>query len=332
MAKRGTIIGSAAVLATGALAAAIGLSTRRGGISVSAFLLNALASRLAPDQNRPGALEQGIEQNRKAGPAFPSPRLRKRIRVSDESIGPDRVFRLEPQVGAACRLRLLYLHGGAYVHEVQAVQWNLAAGLLDRLGAVLVAPIYPLAPENSWKEGLAAVERVYSSLASEVGAENVVVLGDSAGGGLALALAQHLRDAGHSMPAALVLFSPWLDVSMSGADQPQLEKRDPVLRINYLRQAGSLWARDTPLDDPRVSPLFGDHRDLPPTIAFSGGRDVLASDCFRLAQQDPLLVHRHFPEMIHVWAGAPMPEGKRALDEAAAFIWQHAASACEPST
>jgi acetyl esterase/lipase len=323
MAKRGTIIGGAAATAAGGLAAGVCLAARRGGVSVSAFLLNALAARLAPDQNRPGALERGIEQNRKTGPALPSRKLLKRALFRDERVGSDRRFRFEPRHGPPPRLRLLYLHGGAYVHEVQSIQWNLAAGLLERLPAALIAPVYPLAPEHSWKEGLAAVERAYVSLTEEVGADNVVIVGDSAGGGLALALAQQLRDAGHAPPAALVLFSPWLDVSVSGDDQPRLEKRDPVLRIEYLRQAGRLWARDLPLTDPRVSPLLGDHTGLPPTIAFSGGRDILASDCNRLAQRNQELVHRHYPEMMHVWASAPMPEGKRALDEAARFIEQH---------
>lgn len=323
MATKGWMIGGGAAAVLGISAAATLVAARRAGVSVRALLLNALATRFAPDQSRPGALEEGIVRNRECGPAQPSGKLLRHLQFRDEQLGPDRVFRLERRGGEAPQIKLLYLHGGAYVHEVQAIQWNIAAGLLARLPAEIVAPVYPLAPEASWKEGLAAVERVYASLA-QAGANQVVVFGDSAGGGLALALAQKLRDAGDPLPAAVVLFSPWLDVSLSGSDQLHLESRDPVLRIDYLRRAGSLWAGGLPLDDPRVSPLFGDHADLPPTIAFSGGRDVLASDCLRLAERNPRLVHRHYPEMIHVWPGAPMPEGKRALDEAARFIAQHA--------
>jgi len=314
----------ASAVTAGALATAVGLAARRSGISVAALLTNSLATLLAPDQDKPGALEDGIARNRERGPALPPRRLRKRAELTDEHLDGVRVFRLEHR-DATTGLRFLYLHGGSYVHEMRAVQWNLASGLLDRLPATLVAPVYPLAPEHSWRDGLAAAERVYSRLADEAGAGNVVVLGDSAGGGLALALAQQLRDAGRPLPAALVLFSPWLDISLSGEDQPGLEKRDPVLRIGYLRRAGELWADGLPPADPRVSPLFGDHAGLPPTIVFSGTRDVLHSDAVRLARANPAVEHHSYPEMMHVWAAAPIPEGKRALDEAAAFVRRHVA-------
>lgn len=292
-------------------------------MSFAAFMVNSLAAALAHDLNKPGALERGITKDRKRGPALPSRRLLRRIHFSDERMGPDRMFRLKPVDADRTPLRLMYLHGGAYIHNVQMIQWNLAAWLIKRLGAEVIAPIYPLAPEYSWREGHAAVERIYTSLAEGVGASNIVIFGDSAGGGLALALAQQLRDAGVPLPAALALFSPWLDVSVSGSDQSLLEQRDPVLKLDFLRRAGRLWARDIPLDDPRVSPLFGNHAGLPPTIMFSGSRDVLDSDAIRLAARNPAVNHRHYRNMIHVWPAAPIPEGRQALDEAASFIRQH---------
>jgi acetyl esterase/lipase len=124
------------------------------------------------------------------------------------------------------------------------------------------------------------------------------------------------------MPAALLLFSPWLDLSLSGSDQRLLETRDPVLKIQFLRRAGKLWAGDLATDDPRVSPLFADHKDLPPTVVFSGSRDVLDSDALRLAAKNPDITHYHYAEMMHVWPAAPIPEGRRALDQAAAFVRQ----------
>ncbi len=325
--KSGTIIGAAVAIVAGAAAAGIGLAARRSRISTRAWLANSLAFALAPDQNAPGALERGIEENRKKGPAPPPRKALKRLKFSDEHIGPDRVFRLLPRNQDKEAPWLFYLHGGAYVHEIQAIQWNPVLGLVERLHASVVAPVYPLAPEHSWREGLAAVRRVYASMASAVGAEKIVFVGDSAGGGLALALAQELRDEGLKPPAALVLFSPWLDVGLSGRDQPVIEERDPVLRIDYLRRAGRMWARDLALDDPRVSPLFGDQAGLPPTIVFSGDRDILDSDALRLAVASPGVDHRHYPEMIHVWPAAPIPEGRMALDEAAEFIGRHVGGA-----
>jgi acetyl esterase/lipase len=84
-----------------------------------------------------------------------------------------------------------------------------------------------------------------------------------------------------------------------------------------------MWADGLAVNDPRVSPLFGDQTGLPPTIVFSGSRDILDSDALRLAAANPDVEHRHYPGMMHVWPCAPMPEGRRALDEAAAFVQRY---------
>lgn len=296
--------------------------TTRPAPSLTARIINGVAGLVATRRDTPEAFQRRIEQNRRRGPARPPGRMLRSVAFTDQRLGEDRIFRIEP-IGTHSRLRLLYLHGGAYVHELQSVQWALTAGLIKRIPATVIAPIYPLAPEHTWREGLASVERVYRRAVEEVGAHNVIVYGDSAGGGLALALAQRLRDSGSPLPAALILFSPWLDVSVSGADQPNLARRDPVLSIDFLRRAGRLWASDIPVDDPRVSPLFGNHKDLPPTMVFSGSRDILDSDALRLAAANPEIEHRHFPGMMHVWPAAPMPEGRQALDQAADFIRRH---------
>jgi acetyl esterase/lipase len=117
-----------------------------------------------------------------------------------------------------------------------------------------------------------------------------------------------------------VLFSPWLDLGVSGQDQPALEAHDPALTIEFLRRAGKLWAKEVLPGDPRVSPLYAAQQGLPPTIVFSGSRDILDSDALRLAQVNPAIKHRHYRNMVHVWPCAPIPEAGRALDEAASFI------------
>ena len=297
---------------------------RRPKISLQGRIIAHLARLMAPDRSGPGALEAAIAEDRRQGPAMPSRKVLRRLKVDEVQCAGLRAFRARPASGSVLPLRLLYLHGGAYVMDLKAIQWNLVDGLVQRIPAEVMAPVYPLAPESGWEDGLAAVERAFDDVAAEVGPARVVVVGDSAGGGLALSLAQRLRDGGKAPPAALALFSPWLDLSVTGEDQPALERRDPVLTIDFLRAAGRMWAKDLPTTDPRVSPLFGDVTGLPPTIVFSGTRDVLDSDALRLAAADPQIVHHHYPEMMHVWPCAPMPEGRRALDEAAAFIRRHA--------
>jgi epsilon-lactone hydrolase len=302
--------------------AVIGLlvASKLSGISLQAWLVLKLVPFVAPDFSGPDALAQAIEKDRAGGAAMPPKRLLRRYEFRDENLDEDRVFRLSRKDSMGDRCCLFYLHGGAYVLDFQSAQWTLVANLLTRVGHDVVAPIYPLAPECAWSDGLAAVRRVYLRLVSEYGRERVVLCGDSAGGGLALMLAQTLRDAAEPLPAAMVLFSPWLDIGVNGEDQPALERGDPALTIEFLRAAGRLWAKGISTKDPRVSPLFGDHRGLPATMVFSGTRDILDSDALRLAQANPLVQHRHYLNMIHVWPAAPIPEARRALDEAAAFV------------
>jgi acetyl esterase/lipase len=290
----------------------------RSGISVQAWLLFLLVPLFAPKLDTEAAMMRAIKRDREKGPGRPPNRLLKHFEFSEEWQGSDLCFRLSK--GGKRPLRLLYLHGGAYILEVQPMQWMLATGLLDRLGGEAVASIYPLAPKQAWLESMQAVERVYLNLVGEIGAGNVVIVGDSAGGGLALLLAQRLRDTGQPLPAALVLFSPWLDVGVAGRDQPALEARDPALTIDFLRRAGKLWAKGLSSQDPRVSPLYGSQHGLPPTIVFSGTRDILDSDALRLAHLNPAIELRHYRNMMHVWPCAPIPEAKRALGEAAEFI------------
>ena len=124
-------------------------------------------------------------------------------------------------------------------------------------------------------------------------------------------------------PKALILFSPALDLSGSGPDQPALERRDPALSLRMLAQIGPMWLKGLSPEDPRVSPLFADQDNLPPTILFTGDREILHSDALRLKAQNPSVIHRSYPEMMHVFPVSPLREARQALDEAAAFIRQH---------
>lgn len=275
---------------------------------------------IAPDLSDPAVIAKVIAKDRAAGPKRPSRRITRRFDFSEAIEHGATVFRMRRRGAARARLHMLYIHGGGYVLDFQTPQWNLPARLLERVAMEVVAPVYPLGPEADWRETMAALERHYRALAEAAGAENIVIMGDSAGGGLALLLAQRVRDTGLALPAALLLFSPSLDLSGSGADQPALQRRDPALSLGMFPVLAAMWAKDVPANDPRVSPLFADQRGLPPTMVFSGDRDILHSDALRLKAVNPEVDHRFYPDMMHVWPGMPLPEAQTALDEAARFI------------
>ena len=314
------VIATGAILATGAL---VGLALKRNGAALRGKAFYYLVKLMSPNLSDPKVLRATIEKDRADGPKRPPEKLLSKIDVREDSYGSMLVFHATRKAAPPSRLKLLYLHGGAYVLDLQEIQWNLVVGLLERIDAEVIAPIYPLGPEASWRETTTAGREHYLSLVEAYGADNIVICGDSAGGGLALLLAQAMRDDKLPQPRALVLFSPALDVSGSGPDQPALERRDPALSLRMLHEIQPMWLKGLSPTDPRVSPLFANQDDLPPTIIFSGDRDILHSDALRLKAINPMVDHRSYPEMMHVWPVSPLPEARQALDEAAAFIGQH---------
>lgn len=219
---------------------------------------------------------------------------------------------------------LLYLHGGGYVMDVAAVHWDTVCRLCAMLGASATVPLYPLAPEHKATQVLAAMRALYGDLAHHHGPERITVMGDSAGGGMSLALAQMLKADGGAMPGRLVLWSPWLDATASDPGQRAVESKDRMLAISGLEACGEMYRGELPVDDYRVSPLFGPLEGLPPMAVFSGTSDILIVDGRRLSARLRALGIAHeyheYDAMFHVWMLLPVPEGRRALDQTAAFI------------
>lgn len=291
--------------------------------SLRGWCFYCLVKAMSPNLSDPKVLKATIEKDRADGPKLPPKKMLAEIDFHEAFEGGMLVFHVTRKGEEPSQLKLLYLHGGAYVLDLQEIQWNLVAGLLKRVDAEVIVPIYPLGPEASWRETTSAVREQYLALVEKHGNENIIVCGDSAGGGLALLLAQAMRDEQGRQPQALVLFSPALDVSGSGPDQPMLEKRDPALSLEMLRLIQPMWLKGLSPQDPRVSPLFASQNNLPPTIVFSGDRDILHSDALRLKARNPEIDHRSYPEMMHVWPVSPLTEARQALDEAAEFIQRH---------
>jgi monoterpene epsilon-lactone hydrolase len=269
------------------------------------------------------AIRKQVARARKKGPALPSNRMRRRFSVTETAINESRVFAVAPRP-VASRGHILYLHGGTYVNDVIAWQWRMVERLVARTACTAVVPLYPLAPEYIWRDAFGVVTPLYEALVAQVGAENLIVLGDSAGGGMALSLAQQLRNAGRPLPSKLVLIAPWLDVTCSDPRQPELAKRDRMLDIPGIRAAGRWYAGDLAPTAPEISPLFGSLSGLPPMAVWIGKRDLLHADAQRLKAQaereGARLTYYEYDGMFHDWPMAPILEAERAIDEMAAFI------------
>jgi epsilon-lactone hydrolase len=172
-------------------------------------------------------------------------------------------------------LTVIHFHGGGYCLGSAGTARAWAAHLSARTGCRVVLPEYRLAPEHPYP---AALEDARAVLGALSGSGPVVVSGDSAGGGLALALVLSLRDAGQELPAGLILLSPWLDLGRDRRGVPELVRRDVLLSPEWLEACARAYAEPSRFGDPLISPLCGAHAGLPPLLIQAGTEELLAPD------------------------------------------------------
>jgi epsilon-lactone hydrolase len=275
------------------------------------------------------ALARHIKHNR-VGPVQPPWWMRRRFDVSLRLYRGREVFTVGPkrergrrddqpaQVG-----HVLYLHGGAFVEGIFFWHWYFIARMVERLGIAFTVPLYPLAPEHD----AATIGAFMLDLYRELLADRPgpwVVMGDSAGGGLAVALTQQAIAAGLAKPAALVLLSPWLDLTMTDPAQEALAKVDPLLSRAGPEAAARWYAGAWPTTDPRVSPMFGDIATLPRTLLFCGTHDILVADARRftaLANAAGVPVEYHEEDgLLHAYPLLFFPESRKARDRIVHFV------------
>ncbi|MFD9934074.1 alpha/beta hydrolase fold domain-containing protein [Streptomyces massasporeus] len=158
--------------------------------------------------------------------------------------------------GRRAERAVVYLHRGAYISHMLPQHWQLISQLADA-GARVEAAQYGLAPKYTYREAYPFVTAVYRDLLSDLDAGQVTIMGDSAGPGLALGVAQSLVGSGLPQPARVVLISPWLDLTLTNPAIPEVEARDPFLTTSRLLAAGRGWAGGDDPAQPRLSPVNG---------------------------------------------------------------------------
>ncbi|MCU1508013.1 MAG: alpha/beta hydrolase [Glaciihabitans sp.] len=254
-------------------------------------------------------------QTARPGSTAPGAKFRKRARITETTFSGWRVWQVAPVAGIPDR-RAVYLHGGAYVYEITPQHWHLVTDLANATNTTFVVPIYPLAPGTTASVIVPLATDLAQALIDEVGAPNVTLLGDSAGGGMALAVAMLLRDRQVPAPHLTVLISPWLDISGTDPQLQVIDPTDPWLAVPGSHAAGALYRGELPEDDSLVSPINGDLSRLGRVLMFSGTRDILNADAQRLVRravdEGLRLDFVEGPGMIHVWPLLPIPEARVA--------------------
>ena len=174
---------------------------------------------------------------------------------------------------------ILYIHGGAYVNEINWQHYVFCMLMSRKLGAYVLAPVYPLAPLHNVEETFVLITELYKKLISK---GNITLMGDSAGGGFVLSFCQYIGSVDLPQPDHIVTFSPWVDISMSNA--PYNSKDDPILGEVGLREIGKAWAGNLDVKDYRVSPIFGNNEGLAKTLIFAGDNEIFYKDIEKYVQ------------------------------------------------
>ena len=228
-------------------------------------------------------------------------------------VGRDRVF--------------LLLHGGGYTSGSPRTHRKLAAALSKASYARVLSPEYRLAPEHPFPAGVKDALKAYGWLIDQgIAPGNIVVGGDSAGGGLTLSMLLALRDAGAAMPRAAVLMSAWTDLTVSSPSVHAHKKLDPSVTRDGLRAAAKLYMGERNPADPMASPLFADPAGLPPMLLQAGGNEILLDDSRTFADRaraaGVAAITKVYDGMWHVhqFAAPEVPEAQAAINDIAAFI------------
>ena len=271
------------------------------------------------------ALEKGLKKGKVKNDPAPIPSsISKKYQVETETIDGFKVWTLAPKKSKSDKV-IFFFHGGAYVFNVYKQHWQLIDKLIEETGATIVVHDYPLVPQYTHKEAFDFTYKVYDNLMAKYQSETKYFMGDSAGAGLALAFAQLLRNEGKPLPEQIILSAPWLDVTIENPEVKTIDKDDKMLGIEGLQMAGKAYAGELDAKDYRISPIYGDFKNLPKISIFIGSHDLFWADAKKLKAKldkaDIPMNYFEYPKMFHNWwIMVGLPESKSVIKQVASLI------------
>ena len=220
---------------------------------------------------------------------------------------------------------IVFLHGGAYRYPSTFFHWVLLDNLLTDIACEATFVDYPLAPKYTCEENVGTVMEIYKQLFGPENRQKIVLMGDSAGGGLALVMAQLIKAQNITpKPAKVVMLSPWLDISMETEIPEELKAADVMLDRGELKATGLEYAGGLDTKDPLCSPYYGDSKDVGEMALFIGTKDILYIDAERFRKKAKKegcdLTFYEYEDMYHDWVLFPINDARDARFEIVMFI------------
>ena len=219
--------------------------------------------------------------------------------------------------------KILYIHGGGYFMGFSKNYWPFLASFADNLGATIIIPLYPLIPEHSCDDVFNMLLPIYKNLLESSKALDITIMGDSAGGGISLSLAQLIKEKKLEQPKDIILISPCLNMAkMTGEEKEEMaeiNKKDIILSPISLETIGIWWAGARDRKHYLVSPMFGELEGLGKISLFASKDDCLyvfvKKFCEILKEKNVTINYYENEHMMHCWPLFPMPEGRQARDK-----------------
>lgn len=217
-----------------------------------------------------------------------------------------KIFIIKPKTEQLSKKVILYFHGGAYVAEATTLHWDFLEKLANDTKSTIVMPDYPLNPKYTYKDVFNMVEPLYKEIISKVDVKNLVMMGDSAGGGITLALAEKISQNNIQLPSKTILISPWLDVTLTNEKIKEVQKNDKDLNKEKLLIAGISYARDEEgMKSYLVNPINGPLSKLKNVIIYTGTYDILNPDTHLLqekAKKEGIDIQiKEYEQAPHIW-------------------------------
>ena len=196
------------------------------------------------------------------------------------------IFIIKSKGSKKTNMKILYFHGGSYMAEATSNHWEFIENLVDDTGATVILPDYPLTPKYNYKDVFNMVVPLYKEIQQKVDVSNeLIIMGDSAGGGLSLALLEKISQEDIKMPKKTILISPWLDVRMDNPKIEQVKEQDKKLNKEALKIAGLAYAGSDGIDSYLVNPIDGDLSKINNLTIFTGTKDIWNPDVYKLKEK-----------------------------------------------
>lgn len=181
---------------------------------------------------------------------------------------------------------ILYFHGGSYMAEATSEHWKFIEKIVDDTGTTVILPDYPLTPKYNYKDVFNMVVPLYKEIEEKIDVSNrLILMGDSAGGGLSLALVEKITEEDVSIPKQTILISPWLDVRLANSDIDNIQEKDKKLNKEVLKLAGLAYAGEDGINSYLVNPIDGDLSKIKNLTIFTGTNDILNPDVHKIREK-----------------------------------------------